>query len=123
MLSVAVLGAGTVGLSHALRLKEELAESIQVTVIAEHFLQDTTSWGSGGFWEPYQIAGKILLSYERSSQNFSLYRADKERRMKILTTGDGLPFSAFSAIFTLTMPRKQASLRFRSQCYFRTTNH
>lgn len=59
MASIAVIGAGTVGLSHALRLKEEFGEAVDVTVIAEYFLQDTTSWGSGGFWEPYQIAGGI----------------------------------------------------------------
>lgn len=28
-----------------------------MTVAAEHFLHDTTSWGAGGLWKPY-LAGK-----------------------------------------------------------------
>lgn len=55
---VAVVGAGTVGLSVAYRLSELYPSScVEVTVIAEEFLQQTTSYGSGGLWEPYQIAG------------------------------------------------------------------
>lgn len=30
---------------------------MNVTIIAEAFLNQTTSFGSGGLWEPYQIAG------------------------------------------------------------------
>ena len=54
---VCILGAGTVGLSQALRLKESFGEKVHVTVIADKYLADTTSYGSGGLWEPYQIAG------------------------------------------------------------------
>ena len=55
---VAVVGAGTVGLSQALRVKEELGkDGAEVVVIADAFLSGTTSYGSGGLWEPYQIAG------------------------------------------------------------------
>lgn len=55
---VAVIGAGTVGLSVALKLVETYGQQLDVTIIAAEFLQQTTSYGSGGLWEPYQIAGK-----------------------------------------------------------------
>lgn len=54
---VAVIGAGTVGLSVALKLVEKYGHQVDVTIIAAEFLQQTTSYGSGGLWEPYQIAG------------------------------------------------------------------
>ena len=54
---VAVIGAGTVGLSVALKLVEKYGQQVDVTIIAAEFLQQTTSYGSGGLWEPYQIAG------------------------------------------------------------------
>jgi len=57
---IAIIGAGTVGLSVALAALEDLPRqvgSIELTIIAEHFLEETTSYGSGGLWEPYQIAG------------------------------------------------------------------
>lgn len=57
MKRVAVVGAGTVGLSTALKAIEVLGDKVTVTIIADSFLQQTTSYGSGGLWEPYQIAG------------------------------------------------------------------
>ena len=55
---IAIIGAGTVGLSVALKLLETYDhETIQITIIAAEFLSQTTSYGSGGLWEPYQIAG------------------------------------------------------------------
>jgi glycine/D-amino acid oxidase-like deaminating enzyme len=54
---VAVIGAGTVGLSAALKLAENYGQFVEVTVIAAEFLQQTTSHNCGGLWEPYQIAG------------------------------------------------------------------
>lgn len=59
---VAVIGAGTVGLSVALKLVETYGQQLDVTIIAAEFLQQTTSYGSGGLWEPYQIAGKAYDS-------------------------------------------------------------
>lgn len=57
---VAIVGAGVVGLSVAWQLKEEYGDAVDVTIIAAAFFQGTTSFGSGGFWEPYQIAGTKL---------------------------------------------------------------
>jgi len=54
---VAVLGAGTVGLSCALKMVQRYGRSVEVTIIAAEFLQQTTSYSCGGLWEPYQIAG------------------------------------------------------------------
>ena len=58
--NVAIIGAGTVGLSVALR-SLEVCENINVTIIAAEFLSGTTSFGSGGLWEPYQVGGKFML--------------------------------------------------------------
>lgn len=62
---MAIIGGGTVGLSVATKLIESIEQahfrksvvSVTITIIAEHFYQNTTSFGSGGLWEPYQIAG------------------------------------------------------------------
>jgi glycine/D-amino acid oxidase-like deaminating enzyme len=59
-IDVAIVGGGTVGLSVATKLIESIEPldvNVTITIIAEHFYEDTTSFGSGGLWEPYQIAG------------------------------------------------------------------
>jgi glycine/D-amino acid oxidase-like deaminating enzyme len=57
MKKVCVIGAGVVGLSTAFRLKEVFGSDIEVSVIADKFFNETTTYGCGGLWEPYQIAG------------------------------------------------------------------
>jgi hypothetical protein len=52
--SVCVLGAGVVGLTAALRIKQALP-GVDVTVVAELFGADTTSDGAGGLWKPYTL--------------------------------------------------------------------
>ena len=52
--SAVIVGAGTVGLSTALVLKQTFP-SLGVTVVAECFYAQTTSFGSGGYWMPYAI--------------------------------------------------------------------
>ena len=55
---IGIVGAGIVGLSTAFRLIEEFSnEQISIDIIAEKFYNETTSFGAGGLWEPYQIAG------------------------------------------------------------------
>ena len=51
---VCVVGAGVIGLSTALRLCQEV-KGVQVTVVADTFLADTTSSGAAGLWEPYKL--------------------------------------------------------------------
>ena len=55
--NLVIIGAGVVGLSCAYKAKEILGENVEITIIAEKFLSETTTFGSGGLWEPYQIAG------------------------------------------------------------------
>ena len=52
-LSCCIVGAGVIGLSVATQLKEHTHADI--TILAQSFDEDTTSNGSGGFWEPYQV--------------------------------------------------------------------
>ena len=58
---IAIIGAGVVGLSCAHQILKDLGDNVQITVIAEGFMNQTTTFGSGGLWEPYQIAGTRLL--------------------------------------------------------------
>ena len=51
---IVVVGAGVCGLSSAVNIQEAFPTST-VTVIADKFSPDTTSDGSGGFWEPYSL--------------------------------------------------------------------
>jgi D-amino-acid oxidase len=57
MSKICVIGAGVVGLSCASKLYDEFRDTIQLTVMADSFLDETTSFHCGGLWEPYQIAG------------------------------------------------------------------
>lgn len=52
-----IIGAGVVGLSIGFRLIEVFNDDIEVTIISEKFFNETTTYGCGGLWEPYQIAG------------------------------------------------------------------
>lgn len=49
--NIAVLGAGAVGLSTAINIKKAFPNA-NVTIIAEKFHQDTTSYGAGGIFKP-----------------------------------------------------------------------
>ena len=51
---IAVLGAGIVGLATATRLLEVSGDSIatNIVIIAERFLEETTSDGAGGLFRP-----------------------------------------------------------------------
>lgn len=53
--NIAIIGAGVIGLTSAVRLAEELP-SASVTVIAQSFGKDTTSAGAAGLWEPYKLS-------------------------------------------------------------------
>ena len=47
---IAVIGAGVMGLSTALRLQSD--PSLDITIIAEKFSPETTSDGAAGIWSP-----------------------------------------------------------------------
>lgn len=48
---IAVIGAGAVGLSTAINIRQQLPSS-DVDVIADKFIDDTTSYGAGGLFRP-----------------------------------------------------------------------
>ena len=51
-----VIGAGVVGLSTAFQIKKQYPNS-KITIVYEQSQLETTSYGSGGFWEPYNVFG------------------------------------------------------------------
>lgn len=55
-LEIAVVGAGVVGLSTAVRLQQTLPQA-RVTIISDRFEQETTSDGAAGIFRP--TPGKI----------------------------------------------------------------
>jgi D-aspartate oxidase len=67
MVRVAVIGAGAVGLSTALCVKLQ-HPSLSLTIIADRFLDETTSDGAGGLFRPDDrfVVGvdKSILRYE-----------------------------------------------------------
>lgn len=52
---IAVVGAGVIGLSTAIRLLQILP-SATVTLLAERFGSETTTAGAAGLWEPYKLS-------------------------------------------------------------------
>ncbi|KAJ8306109.1 hypothetical protein KUTeg_016654 [Tegillarca granosa] len=50
--SICIVGAGVMGLSSAVCLQNSLPD-VSITIVADKFSPDTTSDGSGGFWEPH----------------------------------------------------------------------
>ena len=69
-----VLGAGTVGLSAALLLKERVPE-MDVTIVAAAFFAQTTSYGSGGYWMPYALGDedeRIVVGWGAASYRYFL---------------------------------------------------
>lgn len=52
--SIAVLGAGVIGLATGIRLLNE-CPNVSVTMIADLTGSETTSQGSGGLWMPYTL--------------------------------------------------------------------
>ena len=51
--NIVVLGAGVVGLSTAINIQKVIPNA-KVTVIADKFDEDTTTYGSGGLFVPSQ---------------------------------------------------------------------
>lgn len=57
--SIAVLGAGVIGLAAGIQLLKE-CPNVSITVFADLTGSETTSQGSGGLWMPYTLG---LLQY------------------------------------------------------------
>lgn len=74
----AVVGAGVVGLSVATQLQEQMVASAmtsEITVIADSIYDETTSYGCGGFWEPYQVGGtpeELIIRWGEYSYKYFL---------------------------------------------------
>ncbi|XP_048762321.2 D-aspartate oxidase-like isoform X2 [Ostrea edulis] len=74
---VCVVGAGVIGLSTAVRIQNELP-NYDVTVLADRFSPDTTSDGSGGFWQPHLVGGDnqdMVIQWGRDTLNYLFYLA------------------------------------------------
>lgn len=51
--NIAIIGAGVIGATTALRLLEQFGDSVSVVVFADKFSPDTTGDVSAGLWGPY----------------------------------------------------------------------
>ena len=60
---IAVVGAGVVGLSTALSIQQTIP-SIDVTIIADKFLNETLSYGAGGLFRPEVNIGTTVAKAE-----------------------------------------------------------
>lgn len=63
MVRVAVVGAGIIGLSTAFCIKLEHGSTIAMTIIADRFLEETTSDGAGGIFRPDD---RFIIGVEKS---------------------------------------------------------
>jgi D-amino-acid oxidase len=54
MIKIAVVGAGIMGLSSAVRIQEKFPDA-EITIIAEKFSPNTTGDGAAGVWGPYLL--------------------------------------------------------------------
>lgn len=67
---VIVVGAGVIGLSTAVVIKQR-CPNVAVEIVADQFSPHTTSDGSGGFWEPFAVGDTDLdLIREVSKDTF-----------------------------------------------------
>eukprot|EP01024_Parvocaulis_polyphysoides_P036265 TRINITY_DN3225_c2_g1_i1.p2 TRINITY_DN3225_c2_g1~~TRINITY_DN3225_c2_g1_i1.p2 ORF type:complete len:350 (+),score=58.83 TRINITY_DN3225_c2_g1_i1:38-1051(+) len=77
-LSVGIIGAGVIGLGTAANILKRFPDA-QVSVIAEKFQDQTTSWGSGGLWKPHIIGDTpIPKVYEWSKGTFEHFQQMNE---------------------------------------------
>mmetsp|Transcript_28974 Transcript_28974/g.48893 ORF Transcript_28974/g.48893 Transcript_28974/m.48893 type:complete len:224 (-) Transcript_28974:714-1385(-) len=53
--SINIVGAGVCGLSVARALKEKYGDFIALTITADKFYDQTTSFAAGGLWEPHLL--------------------------------------------------------------------
>lgn len=80
VLRIGVVGAGNVGLSAAYHLQKSFPQS-QIYIVAEHFLEQTTSYGAGGVWEPYTVGDTpldLIEKWGRASYDHYLRMAASE---------------------------------------------
>ena len=60
-MKLCVVGAGIIGTSSAVRLKKAFPDA-ELKIISESFSPNTTSDGSGGFWQPHLLRDTPLES-------------------------------------------------------------
>ncbi|XP_050395748.1 D-aspartate oxidase isoform X1 [Patella vulgata] len=98
MVKIAVIGAGVVGLSTAINI-QELIPTATVTLFADKFEKDTTSWGAGGLFRPtfHHIKGdkELIRRWVEASWNFYSAKALSSESKEIgAFVIDGYSFSS-----------------------------
>lgn len=63
-LKIAVIGAGIIGLSSAIAIKERIP-GIDLTVLADCFTPNTTGDGAAGLWMPYLLGTDTSLETQK----------------------------------------------------------
>lgn len=54
---IAIIGAGVIGTTTAIRLQEQFENSVSVTIFSEEFSPNTTGDISAGLWGPFLLSG------------------------------------------------------------------
>jgi glycine/D-amino acid oxidase-like deaminating enzyme len=103
---VCVIGAGVVGLSCATRIRQAYGDTVKLSVIADDVMEQTTSFGSGGLWMPYEVDGNAdeisewaKYSFEHFSQLYNSKDAAKAG-VQLLTD-----YELFEADSTYEIPK------------------
>lgn len=68
---IAIIGAGVIGTTTALRLFEEFGDSISIAIFSDQFSPNTTGDVSAGLWGPYLLGDtpKEKILYDKHKRN------------------------------------------------------
>jgi hypothetical protein len=56
-MNICIVGAGCIGLTTALEIQKQYGENMNLTIVADKYYDETTTYGSGGLLAPYYVYG------------------------------------------------------------------
>ncbi|XP_055294813.1 D-aspartate oxidase-like [Sitodiplosis mosellana] len=72
-MQVAIIGAGVIGTTTAIRLQEQFANRISLTIFSDQFSPKTTGDISAGLWGPYQLGNTPqdkIFTWSKDTHNY-----------------------------------------------------